>query len=179
MGFFHFSSSSFLYFLKYQRNVRKFCLLKYKEFFRVSVSWNIRKAFLWENIRNFQIKKIRKFHLSKYKEFSRGRFFLFFELGLKNSISQNIRKDKKFFNIRARKFHFSKYKDFLGGRGGGGDFFLFFELGPKSAHNILLIRKHAMQCFWHITYHTCLFNLMCVGSCECDRTPFSSRPDIV
>ena len=79
----------------------------------------IRKAFFWENIRNFV-----------------GRIlFLFLEPGLKSSFSQNIRsffrvsvswniqKCKKFFNISTRKFHLLKYKDF----------FYFFKVALKSA----------------------------------------------
>ena len=27
-----------------------------------------------------------------------------------------------------------------------------------------------------MTNHTCVFNLACAGACECDRTPFPSRP---
>ena len=36
--------------------------------------------------------------------------------------------------------------------------------------------KHTIQCFRCDAYHTCAFNMACVGACECDRTPFPSRP---
>ena len=59
-------------------------LLKYKDFFRVSVSQNKRKI-----------------HSLKYKELFRGFRFS------KHRKSFLLRKCKKFFNIRVRKFHFS------------------------------------------------------------------------
>ena len=49
-------------------------LLKYKKFFRVFVSWNIRKASFWEN-KNFFNTRPRKFHSLKYKKIV---FFYYF-----------------------------------------------------------------------------------------------------
>ena len=74
VGFFHFSSSESYF-------------LKYKNFFRVSISWNIKR-----------------FRFLKYKEFFRGFHFL------KYKKSFLLRTYKKFVKIRARKFHFPKYK---------------------------------------------------------------------
>ena len=56
--------------------------LKYNKFFRVSVSWNIRKDFCWENIRNFLILELDSSISREYKNFFERGFFLFFELGL-------------------------------------------------------------------------------------------------
>ena len=78
-----------------------------------------RKAFIWENIRNF----FRVFIFWRIKNFS--------EVGPKSSISKNIRSFfrvpiswnirnflrsyhfLKFLSIRARKLHFLKYKEFF------------------------------------------------------------------
>ena len=81
--------------------------LKYKEFFRVPFSWNIRTAFFWETIRNF----VGVFVSWSIRNFL-GWIFLFFKLGLKSAGFQ-FRKYKNFFNISARKFHFLKYKKFF------------------------------------------------------------------
>ena len=78
--FFYFSSSE-SYFLKY----KKVC--------RVSVSRNIRKSFIWENIRNFlklEPESSISQNIRKYKNFFQREFFSFFKLGLKSSISWNI-----------------------------------------------------------------------------------------
>ena len=58
-----------------------------KNFFRVSIFGNKRKSFYWENIRHFLI--------LEYKKLSR-KIFLLLELGLKSSISRNIR---SFFRV--------------------------------------------------------------------------------
>ena len=57
--------------------------LKYKRFFRVPVFWNIRKAFFWENIRNFLTfvpESSISWNIKKYKN-----FFYFSTLGLKGA----------------------------------------------------------------------------------------------
>ena len=63
---------------------------KYKKFFRVSVSWYIRKFCFLKYNKFFQ-----DFSFPEYKK------------------SFLLRKYKKFFNIRARKFHFPKHKEFF------------------------------------------------------------------
>ena len=65
-----------------------------RNFFGVSVSPNIRKAFFWENIKNFLILELESFiswNVRKYKNFFRSWFSLFFELGLKSFISWNTK----------------------------------------------------------------------------------------
>ena len=95
MGSLYFKSSE-SYFLKYNKffrmsvswNLRKFHSLKYKEFFFFLgwgggggfFSWNIRTVFFWENIRDFFGASVSR---------SIGNFF---ELGLKSSIPWNIRR---------------------------------------------------------------------------------------
>ena len=39
------------------------------------------------------------------------------------------------------------------------------------------LEKQAIQSFMRAAYHTCVFNMACVGTCKCNRTPFPSRPD--
>ena len=36
--------------------------------------------------------------------------------------------------------------------------------------------KHAIQCVSCMAYHTCIFNMVCVGACKCDHMLFLSRP---
>ena len=65
-----------------------------RNFFGVSVSPNIRKAFFSENIKNFLILELESFisrNVRKYKNFFQSWFSLFFELGLESSISWNIK----------------------------------------------------------------------------------------
>ena len=139
--------------------------LKYKKFFRVSVfrnikvteiqkilgvsiSWNIRKAFFWGNIRNFFgvlvfgnistaffWENIINFLILEYKKFFQGRFFYFSILDLKvqGCISGNTRKAFFWKNIihflilESKIFISRNMRKFF--RGG---FFLFFELWCKS-----------------------------------------------
>ena len=59
----------------------------------VFVFWNIRKVFLWENIRNFLILELESFisrNIKKYQNFFRGDFFHFSRLGLKGAIGSCI-----------------------------------------------------------------------------------------
>lgn len=104
-----------------------FCFLKYK---KISDSW---EEFFWgfrfpKYQRNFFSRKCKKFNFPKHKEFSRGRFFifLFFDLGLKYSISQNIRVPF-FLNIRIA--YSEKIQEIFSGQ----IFFIFSRLGLKSA----------------------------------------------
>ena len=84
-------------------------LLKYKEFFRVSFSRNIRTAFFSENIRNFL-----EFPFPDAWEIFSGWNFLFFDLGLKNAWFY-FSKYKKGFLLRKYKksFLLRKYKNFF------------------------------------------------------------------
>ena len=73
-GSFYFSRSE-RYFLKYQ----KVSLPNYiKNFFGVSVSRNIRKAFFWGNIRSFLILGSKRSTFQEYKKFSQGGTFFIF-----------------------------------------------------------------------------------------------------
>ena len=92
-------------------------------------------VFRFPKYRNrFLLRRYKKFfggfHFLKYKNISWGRYFLFFELWRKSSISWDIRKHNKFFNIRARNFNFRNIRNFL-----GKDFFYFSNLGWKE-HNV-------------------------------------------
>ena len=84
-------------------------LLKYKEFFRVSFSRNIRTAFFSENIRNFL-----EFPFPDAWEIFSGWNFLFFDLGLKSAWFY-FSKYKKGFLLRKYKksFLLRKYKNFF------------------------------------------------------------------
>ena len=35
--------------------------------------------------------------------------------------------------------------------------------------------KHAVKCFSRAAYHTRIFDMVCVGTSECDCMPFPSR----
>ena len=60
-------------------NIRKFFFLKYEEFiFGGFRSWNIRKAFFWENIKDFLILELGRSIFPEYNKFSLGLFCLFF-----------------------------------------------------------------------------------------------------
>ena len=71
-AFFHFSSSESS-FLKYKKFFRVFVSWNIRNCCRVSVSWNIRKPFCSENIKNFHFRNIRKYKI----------FFYFSSLGLR------------------------------------------------------------------------------------------------
>ena len=109
-------------------------LLKYKEFFRVSFSRNIRTAFFSENIINFL-----EFPFPDAWEIFSGWNFLFFDLGLKSAWFY-FSKYKKDFLLRKYKksFLLRKYKNFFYIKVPFPEFFsgsiLFFggELGIKS-----------------------------------------------
>ena len=115
-------------------------LLKYKEFFRVSFSRNIRTAFFSENIINFL-----EFPFPDAWEIFSGWNFLFFDLGLKSAwfyFSKYkkdflLRKYKKSFLLRKYKnffilkFHF---QNFFQGR----FYFLGGSLGLKVAQVVLI-----------------------------------------
>ena len=59
--------------------------LKYEKFFSVSVSWNIRKTFFWENIKYFLTLEQESLISQKYKKFfSWWIFFIFSSLSLKS-----------------------------------------------------------------------------------------------
>ena len=102
MGSFHFLSL-------------KSYFLKYKKFFRVAVSWNIRKFCFLKHKKSFLLRKYNKFfrgfYFLKYKKsfphekFPWGGFFNFFELRLK-SAGFHFQKSKKNFLLR-------KYKKFF------------------------------------------------------------------
>ena len=121
---------------------KSFLLLKYV-FLGISVSWSIRKVFFWENVRRFLILQLEsfifsewiffiywtsteKFHFLKYK-FS----MVCVSWNIKNflgvSVFRNIRKCKKFPNIRDGKFHFRKCNEFFF----GVDFFIFWALAER------------------------------------------------
>ena len=91
---------------------KSFLLRKYSEFFRGFRLPKYNKNFLWRKHKKLSSIRAGKFHFPKYKEFFSGWIFYFLELGLKSSISQNIRKHKNFFNVRARKFHIPKCNEF-------------------------------------------------------------------
>ena len=95
---------------------------------QASISRNTRKAFFWENIRNFLVLESENSISWIIRNFFSGWIFLFLELGPNSSSSWIIRKYMNLYNIRARKFCSPKYTDFF--RDG---FFLFSKLGPKSA----------------------------------------------
>ena len=109
------------------RNIRNF--LRARFFFSTSESQFLKhKEFCW----GFRFLKYRNsFPLRDFKGFFGGFSFLILEdekLSFPASFTTgNIRKYKKFFNIRAKKFHFPKYKEFLVRL----IFFLFLSLGLK------------------------------------------------
>ena len=112
---------------------RKLCFFirkikKKKDFQHLQVtSWNISFFIFWSqkvtygNIRSFlkfllpTILKLGSSISQNMRNFLGVNLFLFFKLELKGSISKNIRKYKKRFNITARKLHFRKYKEFFRG----------------------------------------------------------------
>ena len=86
-GFWVFGSSS--------PNIRKFHSLKYKNFFKGFRFRKYKKSFLLRKYKKlfcgFCFLEYKKsFLLRKYKKLSQGRFFYFFEVRLKSSISLNI-----------------------------------------------------------------------------------------
>ena len=87
--------------------------IEIKKITRASVSWNVRKAFFWENK-----KLLQGFCFLKYNKFSRGRVLLFlrlepksarFHFGKYNKIFL-FRKYGEFLSIRARKYRVWKWK---------------------------------------------------------------------
>ena len=102
----NFLSVECFYFLEYKKFFKVFASWNKTDFFEISTSQNIRKAFFWEKAR------ARKFHSVKYKTIFNLRVRQFHFL-----------KYKEFFNLGARRFHFMKYKKIF-----GVDFFHFFEL---------------------------------------------------
>ena len=37
--------------------------------------------------------------------------------------------------------------------------------------------KYIIQCFSNVTYHMCVFDMVCVGMCKCDHISFSCKPE--
>ena len=87
--------------------------IEIKKFIGASVTWNVRKAFFWENK-----KLLQGFCFLKYNKFSQGRVLLFLRLEPKSAGFHFgkykkiflFRKYGEFFNIRARKYRVWKYK---------------------------------------------------------------------
>ena len=109
--------------------------LKQKTFFRVSVSWNIKKIFRvsvsW-SIRNslmLEPESSISQNIRKYKRIKSG-LFLFFELGKflpEIQESSNVKNEINFLILKVESSISWNIRNFF-----GMDFFYFFELGLKS-----------------------------------------------